>query len=334
MKGLNSQIVIYRDQNNQVKIDVRFDNGNVWLTQDLMSALYGKSKSTINEHVKNIYREGELQEEQTLTKFGNSEFADKPTNYYSLDMIIAVGYRVKSPQGTAFRKWATDKLQNFIVKGFVIDEERLKNPDLPFDYFEELERKISDIRTSEKRFYRKITDIYATSVDYDPTSEESILFFKTVQNKVHYAITGNTAAEIVVNRIDTNKQNLGLTNFRGAKPSKEEILIAKNYLNIHELDALNNLVEQYLVFAIGQARQRIPMTMKDWIEKLHGFLNLNNRKILEGAGKISHELMEEIANKKFKEYKKIEGRKEVDFDEEILKILPKAKVRKINKKKK
>jgi hypothetical protein len=255
--------------------------------------------------------------------------------YYGLQLIIAVGYRVKSPQGTAFRKWATDKLQNFIVKGFVIDEERLKNPDLPFDYFEELERKISDIRTSKKRFYRKITDIYATSVDYDPTSEESILFFKTVQNKVHYAVTGNTAAEIVVNRIDTSKKNLGLTNFRGAKPSKEEILIAKNYLNIYELEALNNLVEQYLVFAIGQARQRIPMTMKDWIEKLHGFLTLNNRKILEGAGKISHELMEEVANKKFKEYKKIEGRRDVDFDEEILKILPKNKiVNKINKKKK
>jgi hypothetical protein len=337
MEESKSQIVIYKDQNNNVKIDVRFDGDNVWLTQDSMAQLFGKGRSTITEHIQSIFKEKELDGNSVCREFRRtgSDGKNYVVKYYGLQLIIAVGYRVKSPQGTAFRKWATDKLQNFIVKGFVIDEERLKNPDLPFDYFEELERKISDIRTSKKRFYRKITDIYATSVDYDPTSEESILFFKTVQNKVHYAVTGNTAAEIVVNRIDTSKKNLGLTNFRGAKPSKEEILIAKNYLNIYELEALNNLVEQYLVFAIGQARQRIPMTMKDWIEKLHGFLTLNNRKILEGAGKISHELMEEVANKKFKEYKKIEGRRDVDFDEEILKILPKNKiVNKINKKKK
>ena len=234
-------------------------------------------------------------------------------------MILAVGYRVKSKQGLAFRIWATDKLKQYIVKGFVLDDERLKNPDLPFDYFEELSRRISDIRTSEKRFYRKITDIYATSIDYDPTSDESILFFKTIQNKVHYAITGHTAAEIIVNRIDSKKKNIGLTNFRGNKPIKEEIFIAKNYLTEDELLELNNLVEQYLVFAEGQAMRRITMTMKDWIDKLHGFLSINERNILQDAGKVSNELMREIAENKYIEYKKIEDKKDGDFDNFMIK---------------
>ena len=196
---------------------------------------------------------------------------------------------------------------------------------MPFDYFEELTRRITEICTSEKRFYRKITDIYATSIDYDQTDEKSILFFKTVQNKVHYAITGNTAAEIVISRIDSNKKNLGLTNFRGAKPTKEEIIIAKNYLNEQELLVLNNLVEQYLVFAQGQAMQRVPMTMNDWIEKLHGFLTINDRNILQDAGRISHELMVEIAEKKFEEYKKIEATEDVYFDAVALDALESAK---------
>lgn len=218
----NSQIVIYKDKNGNIKIDVRFDGDTVWLTLDAMSQLFDKARSTINEHILNIYKEGELKEGLTIQKIGNSDFLEKPTNYYNLDVIIAVGYRVKSPQGTAFRQWATARLSEYVVKGFILDDERLKNPDLPFDYFEELTRRIADIRTSEKRFYRKITDIYSTSVDYDPTDEQSILFFRTVQNKVHYAITGNTAAEIVVDRIDSNKKNFGLTYFRGAKPTKEE----------------------------------------------------------------------------------------------------------------
>ena len=210
---------------------------------------------------------------------------------------------------------------------FVIDDERLKNPDVPFDYFEELTRRIADIRTSEKRFYRKIIDIYATSVDYDPTDEQSILFFKTVQNKVHYAITGSTAAEIVVERVNSAKKNLGLTNFRGVKPTKEEVIIAKNYLTEQELLQLNNLVEQYLIFAEGQAIRRVPMTMKDWIEKLHGFLTINDRNILKDAGKISHELMKEVAERKFEEYKRIEAKKDIDFDEVALKAIESAKSR-------
>lgn len=210
----------------------------------------------------------------------------------------------------------------------------MKNPDLPFDYFEELERTIADIRTSEKRFYRKITDIYATSIDYDPTNDQSILFFKTVQNKVHYAVTGNTVSEIVVERIDSGKKNLGLSNFRGAKPTKEEIIIAKNYYNKEELTQLNALVEQYLVFATEQARRRIPMTMNDWIEKLHGFLTINERNILQDAGKISHELMMEIVEKKFDEYKQIEAKHDVDFDEVALKAIEDVKGRDVKKHKK
>ena len=225
-------------------------------------------------------------------------------------------------------------MNEYIVKGFVIDTERLKNPDLPFDYFEELERTITEIRTSEKRFYRKITDIYSTSIDYDPTSEQSILFFKTVQNKVHYAITGKTAAEIVVDRINLSKENLGLTNFRGIKPTKEEVLIAKNYLQEKELLQLNNLVEQYLTFAEGQAMRRVPMTMNNWIEKLHGFLTINDRNILKDAGRVSHELMKEIAENKFDQYKQMKAQQDTDFDPTVLKILENRKVRKISKKSK
>lgn len=327
MENQNSQIIIYKAENGQIKIDVRFENESVWLTQNALAKLFQTTKQNISFHIKNVFEEGELQLNSVVKNYLTTAADGKKytVKYYNLDMIISVGYRVKSSLATAFRKWATERLTEYITKGFIIDSERLKNPDLPFDYFEELEHTITDIRTSEKRFYRKITDIYATSVDYDPTAKLSILFFKTVQNKVHYAITGNTAAEIIVNRIDSKKPNIGLTNFRGNKPTKEEIIIAKNYLDEQELFALNNLVEQYLVFAEGQARQRIPMYMKDWIEKLHGFLTINNRKILQDAGKISHELMVEIAEKKFEEYKKIESKQDVEFDDIVLKAIASVK---------
>ncbi len=326
MENQKSQIVIYKDQNGNVKIDVRFDGDTVWLTQNSLSELLQTTKQNISLHIQNIFKEEELTQHRTVKDFltvqnEGGRNVSRNIEYYNLDLIIALGYRVKSSTATAFRQWATARLSEYIVKGFVLDDERLKNPDLPFDYFEELTRRITDIRTSEKRFYRKITDIYATSIDYDPTDDKSISFFKTVQNKVHYAITGKTAAEIVVGRIDINKKNLGLTNFRGAKPTKEEAVIAKNYLNKEELLLLNNLVEQYLVFAEGQALSRIPMTMDDWIDKLHGFLKLNNRDILKDAGKISHEIMTELAEKKFNEYKKVEAKVDVDFDETVSKIL-------------
>jgi hypothetical protein len=205
-------------------------------------------------------------------------------DFYNLDAIISVGYRVKSAVATRFRIWATQRLREYIVKGFVLDDERLKNPDLPFDYFEELMRRIQDIRTSERRFYQKITDIYATSIDYDPTQEVSIRFFKTIQNKVHWAITGQTAAEIIYDRVDATKPNLGLTNWRGAAIRKQDVAIAKNYLSEPELAALNNLVEGYLIFAQGQAMRRVAMHMADWTKKLDGFLTLNERTSLPTPG--------------------------------------------------
>jgi hypothetical protein len=330
-----SQIVIYKSPSGETKIDVRFDGDTVWLTQNALADLFRTTKQNISQHIKNILEEGELQPDSVVKDFLTTATDGKnyATNYYNLDMIIAVGYRVKSAIATAFRQWATARLSEYVVKGFVIDSDRLKNPDVPFDYFEELERTISDIRTSEKRFYRKITDIYATSVDYDPTNDQSLLFFKTVQNKVHYAITGSTAAEIVVARIDEKKEKLGLTYTRGATPTKEEVMIAKNYYTAEELAQLNALVEQYLIFATEQARRRVPMTMQDWIEKLHGFLTINDRNILQDAGKISHELMQEIADKKFVAYKKAEAAKDVDFDEVALKAMASAKNRKNAKKK-
>lgn len=318
-----SQIIIYKTEDGQTKIDVRFDGDTVWLTQNTLASLFQTTKQNISLHIQNVFKEGELESNSVVKDFLTTAQDSKKykTSYYNLDLIISVGYRIKSKVATAFRQWATTHLREYIVKGFVLDDERLKNPDLPFDYFEELARRIQDIRTSEKRFYRKITDIYATSVDYDPEDEKSILFFKTVQNKVHYAITGQTAAEIISNRVDSGKRNIGLTNFRGARPSKEEILVAKNYLNERELLELNNLVEQYLIFAEGQAIRRIPMYMDDWIKKLNGFLNLNNRKILEDAGKISHELAKEIAENEYKKYYKkvinIPSKADMDFDKLI-----------------
>ena len=275
-----------------MKLEVRFEGETVWLTQQHMAELFQTTKQNIGQHLKSIFAEGELLQ-NSVVKDSFTTAADGKnyaTRFYNLDAIISVGYRVKSAVATRFRIWATQRLREFIVKGFTLDDERLKNPDQPFDYFEELSRRIQDIRTSERRFYQKITDIYATSIDYDPTHEASLSFFKTVQNKVHWAITGQTAAEIVHGRVDAAKPNLGLTNWRGALIRKPDVAIAKNYLTEPELAALNNLVEQYLVFAEGQAMRRVPMHMSDWISKLHGFLTINDRGILEHAGKISHEL--------------------------------------------
>lgn len=295
MEENKSQIIIYQTENGETKLDVRFQDETVWLTQKMMTELFQTSVPNINMHLKNIFEEGELEEYRTIKEFlivqqeGKREVKRQQV-FYNLDAIISVGYRIKSHIATKFRQWATNHLREYIVKGFVLDDERLKNPDLPFDYFEELEKRIQDIRTSEKRFYRKITDIYATSADYDPTLDISIEFFKTVQNKLHWAITGQTAPEIISERADSSKINMGLTTWRSAKIRKTDVSVAKNYLNEEELSALNNLVEQYLIFAQGQAQRRVPMYMKNWIEKLNGFLTLNDREILNNAGSISHEL--------------------------------------------
>ena len=291
-KGLptTSQILIYQSEDGQTKIEVQLQDETVWLSQKYMAELFQTSKQNIGQHIRNIFAEGELNENSVVKKFFTTAADGKKyqTLFYNLDAVISVGYRIKSHVATRFRQWATRHIKEFIIKGFVLDDERLKNPDLPFDYFDELLRRIQDIRTSEKRFYRKITDIYATSIDYDPTLDISINFFKTVQNKMHWAITGRTAAEIIHQLADHARPNMGLTTWRGPKVRKQDVVVAKNYLNEDELLTLNNMVEQYLVFAEGQAMRRIPIHMADWITKLDGFLSLNDRNILEHAGKISH----------------------------------------------
>jgi len=329
MEAAKGQFLVYQAEDGHLKLDVRFEDESVWLTQQLMADLFQTTKQNISLHIQNIYEEGELVPEATVKKYltvrseGNRQ-VKRMLDYYNLDMIISVGYRIKSHVATRFRIWATQKLTEFIKKGFVLDDERLKNPDLPFDYFEELERRIQDIRTSERRFYQKITDIYATSIDYDPTLDISIEFFKTVQNKMHWAITGQTAAEIIHSRADADKPNMGLTNYRGAKVRKQDVTIAKNYLNEDELAALNNLVEQYLIFAQGQAMRRIPMYMGDWIKKLDSFMTLNDREILMHAGKISHEMAKQLAEgeyDKFHTNRLTESSKQIsDFDKAVKQI--------------
>ena len=330
MEDHNSQIIIYQTEKGETKLDVRFQDETVWLTQKLMAELFQTTPQNITIHLKNIFNEGELEEKATCKDFLQVQVEGKrevkrERQFYNLDAIISVGYRIKSHVATKFRQWATTQLREYIVKGFVLDDDRLKNPDLPFDYFEELLQRIQDIRTSEKRFYRKITDIYATSVDYDPTLEVSINFFKTVQNKLHWAITGKTAAEIINARADSSKENMGLTSWRSHNIRKVDITNVKNYLNVEELSALNNLIEQYLVFAQGQAQRRVPMYMNNWIEKLDGFLTLNDRSILDNSGSISHEIAKLNAESEYHKYKVIQRNTIADehFDNVILPIKPK-----------
>ncbi len=298
------QFLVYVAEDGRTKLEVRLENETVWLTQAHIAKLFQTTIPNISMHLRNVLAEGELQADSVIKEFliTAADGKNYATKHYNLDAIISVGYRVKSAVATRFRIWATQKLREFIVKGFVLDDERLKNPDRPFDYFDELLRRIQDIRTSERRFYQKITDIYATSIDYDPTQQESIEFFQTVQNKMHWAITGQTAAEIIHTRADSAKPNMGLTNWRGAKVRKEDVAIAKNYLNEPELAALNNLVEQYLVFAEGQAMRRVPMHMADWIVKLHGFLTINDRDILAHTGKVSHQVAKELAEAEYDKF--------------------------------
>ena len=308
----------------------------VWLTQQHMAELFQTTQQNVSLHLQNIYEEGELERGATHKEFlsvrrEGRRAVQRRVDAYNLDAIISVGYRVKSAVATRFRIWATQRLREYIVKGFTMDDERLKNPDQPFDYFEELMRRIQDIRTSERRFYQKITDIYATSIDYDPTQEVSLVFFKTVQNKVHWAITGQTAAEIVHERVDAAKPNIGLTNWRGAVIRKPDVGIAKNYLTEPELAALNNLVEQYLIFATGQAMRRVPMHMADWIKKLDAFLTLNERDILTHTGRISHEMAQTKAELEYDKFKSLAAGAprtvDADFDEATtaLKQLPKPR---------
>ena len=297
-----SNILIYKTGNN-VKVEVILENEDIWLSQEQISKLYNKSKSTINEHIKNIYLENELLETSTKRKFGNSEFSTKPTNYYNIDMIIAIGFRVRSDQGTKFRMWANEKLKEYLVKGYNLNVDRFKNNGND-PYFDELIDKIRDIRSSEKVFWRKILDIYATSIDYNPKKEITIEFFKTVQNKMHFAVSKNTAAEIVYNRVDSSKINIGLTNFKGDIPTRKETEIAKNYLTYEELQVLNRLVSAYLDLAEINALKRKIMTMQDWKEELDSFLKMSHNDILNSKGTVSHEEALKKAHREYDKYMK------------------------------
>jgi hypothetical protein len=329
-EAAGSEIVFYQSEDGRTKLDVRLEDQTVWLNQKQLTELFGKAKGTVSEHIKHIFEDEELTHEatvrlhRTVQKEGDREVV-REVEFYNLDMVLALGFRVRSPVAVRFRQWAADKLKEYIVKGFVLDDERLKDPKAGNDYFEELTRRIQDIRTSERRFYQKITDIYATSIDYNKDHPLTQEFFATVQNKVHYAIHGQTAAEIVLSRADSTKPNMGLTNWEGARIRKSDVAIAKNYLNEEDLRALNNLVEQYLIFAEGQAEHRIAMTMSDWITKLEGFLTLNDREILQNAGKVSAELARTHAEREFVEFRKTEDRNlESDFDRAVKQLPPRT----------
>ncbi len=288
----NSEMLIYQAPDGKIKIDVRLEKETVWLTQDDMAQLFGKAKSTINEHIKNIFAEEELHEADVVKKFGISEFQQKAPNYYNLDVIISVGYRVKSPQGTRFRIWATQRLKEYIVKGFALNDERFKSGN-SMNYFSELQERIREIRISERFFYQKIKDIYTTSIDYDPRDEKTIEFFKVVQNKLLWAISQQTAAELVYRRTDAALPLMGMQSFdKKGEPAvrKSDVSIAKNYLAEDEMKLLGLLVEQYLAFAETMAQQRTPMYMQDWIARLDAIIQLNGRELLTHAGKISHQM--------------------------------------------
>lgn len=297
-----SEILLYQTDDGKTKIEVKLENESVWLTQTQMSELFSKSVSTINEHIKNIFEERELIESDVMRKFGISEFSTKPTNYYNLEAIISVGYRVSSHRGTQFRQWATQRLKEYIVKGFTMNDDLLKRAG-GGNYFDELLQRIRDIRSSEKIFWRKVLDIYATSIDYDPKTEMSELFFKTIQNKMHWAAHGSTAAEIVYRRADSTKPFVGMTSFRGNHPTKEDITVAKNYLSNDELDVLNRIVTAYLEIAEIKALNQTPMYMKDWIEQLDMFLKLTGKEILNHAGSISSKIAKDRALLEFNNYR-------------------------------
>lgn len=299
---------MYQTEDGQTKIELRLEDETVWMTQKSLADLYQKSIKTISEHIKHIYDEGELTKEATIRKNqivqteGDREVT-RESNFYNLEVIIAVGYRVRSHRGTQFRQWATDKINEYLVKGFVMDDARLKEMrNIGSDYFDELLERIRDIRVSEKRFYIKITDIYATSVDYDPQAEITRTFFATVQNKLHYAIHGMTAAELIQSRADATQNNMGLQSFKGEKVRKNDVTIAKNYLTEKELKSLNRIVTMYLDYAEDQAERQQPMYMSDWIEKLDAFLQFNDRELLHNPGKVSKQVADSLAHSEYLNY--------------------------------
>ena len=330
-----SEILLYRTPNNDIRLEVFIQDETIWLTQKQIAELFGVKIPAISKHIKNIYESGELDEKVVVSKMEittqhgaiEGKQQKKEVNFYNLDMIISIGYRVNSKQATQFRIWATSVLKEYIIKGFAMDDERLKNPDNPFgkDYFDEQLARIRDIRSSERRFYQKITDIYAQcSADYDPNSQMTQDFYATVQNKIHYAITGQTAAEIIYTRADSKKLNMGLTNWKNSPKGnirKTDVSIAKNYLKEDELDSYNRIVEMYLNFAELQAKNKRVMYQKDWIDKLNAFLTLNDREILQDNGKVSATIAKKLAETEFEKYREEESSRYVsDFDKMVEKL--------------
>ena len=303
IKNLSGDIVIYQTEDGLTKIDVNIHDETVWLSLDLMAELYQRDKSTISRHIKNIFNEGELKRDSVVAKIATTAADGKnyQVDYYNLSVIIAVGYRVKSPRGTQFRTWATERLEEYMVKGFTMDDERLKGNG-GGNYWRELLERIRDIRSSEKVLYRQVLDLYATSVDYDPKSEQSILFFKMVQNKLHYAAHGHTAAEVIYERADANKPFMGLTTFTGELPSIKDIGIAKNYLKENELRILNNLVSGYFDIAEVNAIEHRPMYMSDYIRQLDAVLTSGGRPLLESSGNVSHQQALDKARNEYRKY--------------------------------
>lgn len=327
-----SEILIYKTPDNKINVEMNLINETLWLPQNKIAELFGVTKASISRHIKNIYESEELDTMSTVTKIetvqneGGREIK-RQIEYYNLDMIIAIGYRINSKQATHFRIWATNVLKEYIIKGFVMNDKRLMEPNKSFgeDYFDELLERIRKIRASERRFYQKITDIYAQcSSDYDKNSQETKDFYATVQNKFHYAITGKTAAEIIYERADSNKQYMGLTSWKNSPAgeiSKHDVTVAKNYLTQDELDIYNRIVSMYLEFAEIQAKNKKIMTQHDWIEKLHAFLTINDRNILENKGSISMDMAKELAYNEYEKYNEMQMKDYIsDFDKTVNRI--------------
>lgn len=325
IRNSTAEFLIFTSQNKEDSIEVKVFEESVWLTQNMIAQLFEKSVSTINEHIKNIYKEKELSEIDTIKKFGNSEFAKKPTNYYNLDLIISVGYRVNSKKATQFRQWATSVLKEFAIKGFVLDKKRLENGSfLGQNYFDRLLEEIREIRVSERVFYQKLTDIYSTSVDYNKDDETTKNFFAKVQNKLHFAIHRQTAAELIFNRANSQKEKMGLTSWDNApdgKILKSDVTIAKNYLSREELESLGRVVNAFLDLAEDRAKRNIPMTMENWATRLDKFLDADDREILKDSGKITKKIANEKAISEFEKYRVVQDRLFMnDFDKLLMNL--------------
>ena len=330
-----SELILYQTEDGHTHIEVRLQDETVWMSQLAMAELFQSTKQNISLHLKNVFDEGELLERRVVKEYLTtaSDGKNYRTKFYNLEAIVAVGYRVKSHRGTQFRKWATERLNEYLVKGFTMDDERLKEVNnIGSDYFDEMLERIRDIRSSEKRFYQKIRDIYKLAVDYDSNAEETLEFFSIVQNKLHFAVSGKTAAEIISERADASKPNMGLTSWKGAKVRKGDVTIAKNYLNHEEIEHLNRIVEMYLNYAEDQAKRRRQVFMRDWREKLDAFLKFNERDILTNAGKVTKEIADNLALEHYEVFNRnrltIEAKEEAIADEEELKKIESAIERK------